>query len=362
MQLNIQRDTFLDGLSRVAPITNQRTTLPILNNVLIDAGATTLTLMATNLEVGIRTEVEAEVQEPGRTTIPGHRLYQIVRELPSQSVTVESGENHRLNLSCGNSNFTLAGMDPADYPDVAIPDVPESTSIEASVLVDALDSVVFAAAHGESRFNLAAVLFEPAEDKTRLVTTDGHRLASTVIPLTLHGDNRVVPRRGIEELRKAVGSVSGDIRLGFTDDNLVVTTGGLTMSVRLIDATYPEWRNVVPDDEPALVTANLEALMRCLKRVTLLTSDLNKGATVQIEGGTMTLTATHPDLGTATDSVEVEHEGEPIEVVLNAAYLLDALSVLESETVRLEYRPDGKPIIIRPSDGEYFSLVMPMRK
>ena len=364
MIFQIARDSLLDSLSKTVPITEKRTSLPILSHVLVEAAETTVTLVATDLEVGIRITNESEVTETGSLAIPSKKMYEIVRELGSPTVNIRSLENNRLMIEAGQSVFQLSGMDAADYPAWLALDQAQTASVSAEKLVYMIDKTMFAASTDDSRFNLNGILFEQNADQARFVATDGHRLAliSEDLGFKLES-NVVVPRKGIGELRRVLEGLKEQIVLGVEQKNLFVKTERLMMTVRLIEGDYPDYRKVIPDSGDRLVKINRQELIRTVKRVAVLTSERNKGVGVQVAPGNMEITATHPDLGTAKDAVAVQYEGEEFSVILNASYLQEALAAIDTDTVMLEFHKEGSPVILRPDGTDsYFNLVMPMRK
>jgi DNA polymerase-3 subunit beta len=227
-----------------------------------------------------------------------------------------------------------------------------------------IDKTAFASSNDDSRFNLNGVLFEHVEDTTRLVATDGHRLAMIDQKIEVPFTSKVlVPKKGLQELRRILESFKEEILVGFEKKNLFVKTDQFMMTVRLIDGDYPDYKKVIPGTSDRTVKANRADLAQSLRKVAVLTSDRNKGINIQVNPGRMEVTATHPDLGTAKDVIEVEYQDEEFLVIVNVAYLMESLAVIDTESVSIEYHKEGAPIVIRPYPAkEYFNLVMPMRK
>jgi DNA polymerase III subunit beta len=364
MHFEIERDAFLEGLSKTVPITEKRTTLPILSHVLFDAKDSKLVLIATDLEVGLKISYDCTVKEEGSLTVPSKKIYEIIRELRSGPVTVEEKENSRIKIIAGQSTFELAGMDAADYPAWAALEEVNFVSIQAADLLYMIDKTLFASSNDESRYNLNGVLFEEEDDHTRLVATDGHRLASISRSLGMALQSKlVVPKKGLLELRRILEGIKGEISIGFEQKNIVIQTDRFVMTVRLIEGEYPDYRKVIPAGTGRLIKIDRAQLLQTAKRVAILTSERNKGVNVNVGANLIELTATHPDLGTARDVIDVDYSGEEFNLIINAAYLIEALNVVDSDTITLEYHRDGAPIVLRPEPTkDYFNLVMPMRK
>lgn len=364
MLFEIEKDTLLDGLSKTVPITEKKSTLPILSHLLLHAEDSRLILTATDLEVGLQMMCDCEVTRPGAVTVPSKKVLEIVRELPGGKTNFELLESKRIKIAAGQSVFELAGLDPSDYPEWASLEGVETVSVPAEKLIYMIDKTLFASSTDDSRFNLNGVLFEEHEGKTRLVATDGHRLATIDGDIGLSLSSKVlVPRKCLSEARRILETVDGNVSLGFEPKNMVISTDRFTMTVRLIEGDYPDYRKVIPERGDTFVKADRVRLLQTLRRVAVLTSDRNKGITMELTPGSMELTATHPDLGMARDVVEVQYEGDEFSLIINVAYLIESLGVVDSEMVSLEYEKEGAPVIIRPDPAnEYFNLVMPMRK
>lgn len=364
MFFEIARDSLLDSLSKTVPITEKRTSLPILSHILLEVMNNTATLVATDLEVGIKVTNECQVRESGTLALPSKKMYEIVRELGSSIIEISTLDPFKLVIQAGQSVFQLSGMDAGDYPAWASPEEGSEVSISAEKLLYMIDKTMFAASSDDSRFNLNGILFERDENKTRFVATDGHRLAliSEELGLPLER-NVVVPRKGIAELRRVLEGVKEEIVFGIENKNLFVKTERFLMTVRLIEGEYPDYRKVIPAPGDNFVKINRQNLIKTIRRVAVFTSDRNKGVTVQVVPGKMEITAQHPDLGTARDVVDVQYEGAEFSVIVNASYLQEAVNAVDTEIMYLEFQKEGSPVILRPEGTDtYFNLVMPMRK
>lgn len=364
MFFEITRDILLDSLSKTVPITEKRTSLPILSHVLLEAESSTVTLVATDLEVGIRVTNESQVTEPGMLAIPSKKMYEIIRELGTATVSLRSLENNRMVIEAGHSVFELSGMDAGEYPAWLTLDQAQAVTVSAEKLLHMIDKTMFAASTDDSRFNLNGILFEQNGPRSRFVATDGHRLAliNEELGFTLES-NVVIPRKGIAELRRVLEGVKEEIVLGVEQKNLFVKTERFMMTVRLIEGDYPDYRKVIPEQGNKILKINRQELIRTVRRVAVLTSDRNKGITIQVLPGNMEVTAVHPDLGTAKDILNVQYDGEEFSMIVNASYLQEAVAAIDTDVVSMEFHKEGSPIVLRP-DGidTYFNLVMPMRK
>jgi DNA polymerase-3 subunit beta len=365
MFFEIERDVFYEGLSKTVPIAEKKSPLPILSHILLNASNTTITLSATDLEVGLKMTYISNVIEPGVLAVPSKKIYEMVRELPPGIMNIKSTQvGNRIKIFCGEISFELAGMDAADYPTWSSFEDIKKFSVNSKKIVNMIDKTIFAASTDDSRFNLNGVLIEDNVEITRFVATDGHRLALIDENLGLSLDSKViVPKKGLIELRRILENVNGDIALGFEPKNLCVSTDRFMMSVRLVDGDYPDYRKVIPPLSDKIIKSNRIKLLQALRRTAVLTSDTNKGVNIEVSQDTMIVSATHPDLGSARDVIAVEYKGEDFKVIINVFYMMEALGVLESELITFEFDKEGAPMVIRSDPPkEYFNLIMPMRK
>ncbi len=364
MQFEIEKDSLLEGLLKTVPIAEKRSPLPILSHLLMNASEDTLTLTATDLEVGIEMIYNCNVIEPGIIAVPSKKFLEIVRELTPGIVRIELADNQRMKIISGVSNFELAGMNPDDYPAFAtLQDVP-TVSVHSSKLSYMIEKTLFAASNDESRFNLNGVLVEHRENKTRMVSTDGHRLALADGDLALPAEGQyLVPKKGFHELKRLLEGLDQEVLLGFEPKNLFVKSDKFIVTIRLMDGDYPPYQKVIPLSSERVVKVDRSRLIQALRRVATLASDRNKGMVFTVMPDQLELSISHSDFGTARDAVPVNYDGERFEVFVNVYYMLEALHVLDTEEVIMEFNPENSPIVMRPDPAkDFFNLVMPMRK
>ncbi len=364
MQFEMDKEALVEGLSKLVPITEKRSPLPILSHTLVELDDTGITLTATDLEVGLRIKFDCNVVEPGSLTIPAKKFYEIIKEVRGGPISVTSNERYRVNIISGPSSFDLAGMDAANFPAWADYSSVETSEVESEALIRMLDKTLFAASNDDSRYNLNGILFEKDNDKTKLISTDGHRLALIETEIDLPVDTRfIAPKKGLTELKRFLENMKQKIQFGFEKKNLVVKTERAIMTVRLIDGDYPDYNKVIPQTSGQKAFIDKNSLVQSLKRVGILTSDRNRGISVTLKSGELNMSVNNPDLGSAEDSMEMEFDGNEVNIIINVLYLLDALSVISSDRISLEYHKEGAPVIIKPDpEQDYFNIVMPMRK
>lgn len=364
MLLKIGKSDLLNGLARIVPIADKRTTLPILSHILLDVETDCLNLMATDLEIGLKLFHPLPSEDTGRIAIPSRKFFEIVKELPPGIIEIESTDAYRIRIQAGTSVFQLAGLDPLDYPAFGNYEGVSFTAIDSASLTWMIGKTLFAASNDESRFNLNGVFFEQNEALLCLVATDAHRLAYVENELGISVPRSlVVPKKGLNELKRILEDERGDIQIGFDDKNMYIKTETFAMIIRLIDGDYPDYRRVIPSNPVGRFSINASKLVQGLRRGSIFTTDNSKGINVVVSVDGMVLSAEHPKFGRFEEKLEVLYDGEPFDVIINVYYFMDALHAVDSEEVFLEYYREAGPIVIRPEpEDNYFNLVMPMKR
>jgi DNA polymerase-3 subunit beta len=354
----------MDGLVKTVPITEKRSPLPILSHVLLKTADEKLFLTATDLNVGVLLNYDCQVAENGEIAVPGKKFLEIVRELAQGPVIIEKTSSGRLKIKSAESEFELAGMDSSDFPAWSNFEELETTKASTTKLMKMIDGTLYAASNDESRFNLNGILFETVDEKIRMVGADGHRLALVNESLFMELKERViVPKKGIQELKRILeGLKEKEIEIGFEPKNLIIRTPKFTMTIRLIQGDYPDYQAVTPTGSEKVVNVNKQDMLQSLRRVGVLASDRGRGVTVSFSDNKAEFYTSHPDLGEAKDSRSVEYDFSPYKGVFNVNYLIEALMVIDTETIKLELYEENGPIIAYPApEGDSLNLVMPMK-
>jgi DNA polymerase-3 subunit beta len=373
MKLSITKNELQRGLTRIQAIVEKRNSMPILANVLLEAkgkgSEASLRLAATDLEVGIQGLHTADVKKEGGLTVSAKKLYEIVRELPDETVRLEATKNSFLTIQCARVNFTLAGTALDEYP--TLPSFsPESTvSVQAAVLSSMIERTMYAASVDETRYNLNGVYLEVLEEsgKIRMVATDGHRLGWVDRML---GDDAsslasgvIIPRKGLAELKRLVDEDDADeVELAFEGNSGLARKGSVTLIMRLIEGEFPNYNQVVPKQITRSVILATDTLTQAVRRVALLSSERSRAIKLELADNKLTISSNNPDLGEASEELDVDFTGEPIAIGFNARYLLDVLNALHAKEVTMGFQDDLSPTQIVPTDDEdTLAVVMPMR-
>jgi DNA polymerase III subunit beta len=367
MKLTIGRDELLRGAGRVQGIVDRRGTLPILTNVLIRAEPDRLCLAATDLEVGVIATAIADVVTPGAVTLGAKKLYEIVRAVGPGPLTIEQEDASRVRIVSGTSRFSLLSVSAEEYPSLPSAEGVEMISLDGGLLAEMIDRTFYATCTDETRYNLNGIFVEVLDDgRLCFVATDGHRLAkverATREKIELFGAGRILPRKGVAEIRKLCEEGEGDVELGLADGVVLARRAGLLLWCRLIDSEYPDYRQVLPAGQTIRVTLEREQLLHAARRIALVSSDRASGFSFTLEDGELLLVAANPDLGEAREQLTVDYVGPKFDTRLDARYVIDALGAMSSKEIVIEFINQLAPAQIRPPDDPHqVAVIMPMR-
>jgi DNA polymerase-3 subunit beta len=377
MELKIATSELSKALGRSQGIVEKKSTMPILSHVLLEAKKAQLVVSATDLDLAVSSEHEegCEILKEGALAVSARHLYEIVRALPEQQVTLKKAHNNYLELKSGPSEFRIVGLPAEDFPALPRFEKVPFADVDPGQLLDMIERTFFAVSTDETRYNLNGVYFEPSAEALRLVATDGHRLSLVEKKVAAtYGLKRgvILPKKGLQELRKLLAEAAeagedkakAETKLGFVENSAVVRRPGVVLSMRLIEGLFPDYRQVIPKAGEKVVKLGRARLLETLRRISLLSSDKAHAVKLELGKGTLRVLSQNPDLGEAKEEVPVEYEGEPLKIGFNARYVIDVLGVLKSADVLLELADDLSPGVLRGADEAdqgYTAVVMPMR-
>ncbi|SHO42978.1 DNA polymerase III subunit beta [Desulfopila aestuarii] len=373
LQCTVAKNAFLDGLNSLQNITNKKGTMAILSNVLIEAQGNGLVLTGTDLEVGLRLFVPADIASSGNITLPSKKIFEIVRESGSESVTIEETENSWVVITAGHSTYNLAGMANDEYPEFPEYEDDNFVSFESHIFLDLIDKVIFSiASEQENIYSLTSVLFEKEKKEDgnylRMISSDGHRLSIMEKDVAGEIDNlrlnpvTLIPKKGIQEWKKFCES-RDSVEISFEEKQMVVRDNQAVMVIRLKQGEFPQYRaivNAVQLENCARI--NRIPFLESLKRINLFTEDIFHTIQLKIDNDKMTLTSQNADLGNAKDVQPIEYTGTPLTLGFNCRYFLETLQVMECETVEAYINSNNSPCLIQSDvDKGFISIIMPMQ-
>ena len=367
MEIKAKRGDLLATLYWTQSIVERRNTMPILANVLIESQKGSVRLTATDLEVGVRGEIDAEVAKEGMISINAKKLYEIIREVPNDQVQIKRLENEWVEIKSGKSIFKIVGMDAREFPQFPKFEDKRLSSMTAATLRGMIERTIFSVSTDETRYSLNGVFVEQGQGgKVRMVATDGHRLAFEEQDLGTLGLAKgvILPRKGLAELKKLLENADdGMVSLGFQENMGLMKKERVELFMRLIDGDFPDYTKVIPQGNPNLAQIEQGELLRALRRVSILSSERYKGIKMDFSEGKISISANNPDLGEAVEEIEAEYNGKPLSIGFNARYFMDVLGVLGGDgDVDVELKDELSPSVIRKTgNAGYLYVLMPMR-
>ena len=371
MKLIIERAALLKSLGHVQSVVERRNTIPILSNVRIDAAKGSLSLNATDMDIEITESTSAEVGKGGATTAPAHTLYDIVRKLPdgAQVEINSSSDGGQISLAAGRSRFSLACLPVEDFPAMAGGDFSHTFSIGAVDLKGLIDRTRFAISTEETRYYLNGIYLHATKSDgvavLRAVATDGHRLARVELPLPKGAASMpgiIVPRKAVQEVRKLIEETEGDITISLSDAKIKFAFDNVSLTSKLIDGTFPDYERVIPTGNDKVLEAERQALFDAVDRVSAISSEKSRSIKMMCEKGLITLSASSPEAGSASEEVEARYTSSSIEIGFNSRYLLEILGQIEGDAARFTMADAASPTVIRDvADGSAMYVLMPMR-
>ncbi len=366
MKATIERAALLKSLGHVQSVVERRNTIPILSNVLIEAGENgTMRFMATDLDLQIVDEAEAAIDQAGTTTVSAHTLFEIVRKLPEGSQVSLSAAEGRLHIAASRYKSNLPTLPRDDFPIIAEGELPTSFELPAAKLRQIIDKTRFAISTEETRYYLNGIFMHVADDVLKAAATDGHRLARVTIarPEGAQGmPDIIVPRKCIGELRKLLDEVDGSVAVSLSASKIRFTLGHAVLTSKLIDGTFPDYSRVIPTGNDKLLTIDPKSFLQGVDRVATIASEKTRAVKMALDRDKITLSVTSPENGTATEEVPGDYSAAGFEIGFNAKYLSDILSQIESDTVEVHLADAAAPTLIRENDkAEALYVLMPMR-
>jgi DNA polymerase III subunit beta len=372
MKINVERGAFLKALGHVQSVVERRNTIPILSNVMIDAGKGSIKLTATDLDIEIVETIAADVIKPGAITAPAHILYDIVRKLPEGSQVLAelvSKETGRLSVSAGLVRFELACLPREDFPQMAKGTLPHHFRLAGEDLRSLIDKTRFAISTEETRFYLNGIFVHAAKEEKkstlRAVATDGHRLARYEQDLPESAADMpgvIIPRKTVGEILHLLDDAAGDVEIALSDTKISFDFGDVALTSKLIDGTFPDYQRVIPVGNDKVLVMDTKEFGLAVDRVSTIAAD--KTRTVKLTAGAdkVTLSVINPESGTATEELAATYSAVPLDIGFNARYLLDITSQIEGKQIRFLLSDSSSPTIIEDiDDTRTLYVLMPMR-
>jgi DNA polymerase-3 subunit beta len=373
MELVVRKTDLLRELQLFQGIVERKNTIPILANVLLEANGTEVKMLATDLEVGLRSKCPATVSKSGSLTLPAKKLYEIVKALPETDVRIEEDKGG-VKVAADRFDSRMQTLPREDFP--TLPDATGtiSATLPRDVLRQMVSKTQFAITGEDTRYFLNGALFLLRPDAMGLVSTDGHRLAHISVPREApkgkgaNGPDEevrvILPRKTLLELGRLLAEGEGDVLYERGENHLFFTLGERLLISRMIDGQFPAFERVIPKNNDKRVEFDRDRLTAAVKRVALLSNERSRAVKVLIDKGKVEIASSSPEFGEAKEILMVDYAGAPVTICFNAQYVLDFLGVVETDTVSLDFKDEMSQAVLKPVGAEgydYTYVIMPMR-
>jgi len=369
LSINVSKEDFLPALNSLQSITGKKGTMAVLSNVLINTQDNFIELIATDLEVGIKRNVAAEIISPGAITLPSKILYEIVKESGSDNLKLEEKEKNWARIKAGSSMYNLAGTASEEYPDFPEYKEEKLVSLPSELLKELIDKTIFSVAQErESNYTLTGILLEKEKNFLRMVSSDGHRLSIMERELDKEGNdialekNTIIPRKGVSEIKK-ISEGNKNIFLGADKKQLVVKTNNSLLIIRLMNGEFPDYRSILNVIEKKKhIEIERSGFLESLKRTNLFTEDTFNAIQLSVDENKLILSSQNMDFGNAKDEMKINYSGEPLDLGFNCRYFIDTLQAMKSEMIKAYINSDQSPCLIEgDEDPGFISIIMPMK-
>lgn len=373
MEIKINRDVLLRGVSRIQGILEKRSHMPILSTVLLITKEDKVEISATDLEIGFQNSYQAEIIKPGSITISGKKLLDIVRETTSKNIYILEKDNNWIYISDNKAHYNLSSLPADEFPILTEPEGITMIEIDGKVLAEMINKTIYSITMEDTSFKLSGVFMEiinkNKEDYLRMVATDGHRLSliDKKVPKLQEIDIKqgvMIPKKGLIELNK-LASENGNILFGVKHNNLVGKKEEALVVIRLLDTKFPDYKDVIlpkKEDKKNIIVINRNLLLESMRRMIIIGGDQYQGVKITTGADYLEMVSVNPDLGDVEEKIEIKYDGEPIEIGFNPKYFIDVLQTMDSDVICLDIKDQTSPCLITGEQDEGFlGLLMPMR-
>jgi DNA polymerase III subunit beta len=371
MKATINKNDILPVLAKIQGLAGRKTNLAITTNVMIQTNESGISITATDLETGFEGFYPASIHAQGVIAINARKLFEIVRDFPSEDIYVNEVENHWIEIGNQNVEYHIVGLNPDDFPEIPKIEAVDFFEIDSTALHRMIEkTVIISGASDDNRAHIIGIYGERIQQDDqkifRMVSTDGSRLskADFVFDKDFNlpaGDNVLIPKKGLMEVAKFLDS-EGPVKIGIKDNNFIVKKEKETLIIRLLEGDFPEYGDIVIKKDGNDIVLDRQLFLMMLKRMSILSSDEYKGVIFHFSQDKLVINSTNPDIGESKEDMELAYKGDPMEVMYNPKFFIDTLGVLDEKNIVLNIVDDQKPCKIEgENDKSYLSVIMPMR-
>ena len=367
MKFIVSSSALLKQLQQISGVINANTVLPILEDFLFDVQKNLLSVVATDLETVMKIQLEVEAKVTGRVCIPAKILMDSLKNIPEQPLTFNIDKNYAVEITSDNGKYKVMGENPDNFPKDPVADETNSFTVSSAALVTAINKTLFAVSNDDLRPAMTGVFFEMDKKGLQFVASDAHRLVrykrtDVSCPKT---DSLIVPKKPLTLLKAAMPVNDDELTVSYNSNHLFVTHGTTQLSCRLIDARFPDYKVVIPTDNPYKLTVNRSDFQGALRRVGIFSNKSTNQVVLSISGSQLQLTAQDIDFSfEGNERMKCQYNGEDLQIAFNAKFLIEMLNATDTDDITVELSTSTKAGIIRPGDQddneELLMLVMPL--
>ena len=368
MKFICEKEKILKGINSVINGVASKTTMPVLEGILIQTNENELKLTSYDLEIGIEYILEAKIEEQGNTVVNAVMFSEIIKRLPETDIKIAINDNNLLEIECEGSLYKLATMNPDEFPELPKINIDNSIEIEQTALKNMIRKTIFAVSTEENRPIFTGCLFEVEDNKLNVVAVDGYRLAikNKNIDKISNSFSSVIPGKTLNEVNKIISDSFDTIKIGISRNQALFEMENCKIVTRLLDGEFLKYSNSIPQNWETRVKVNKNNIQNCFERILLISSssiekEKKYPVKINIEVGKVTISCAN-QTGDAKEEIYVETEGKELEIGFNPRFFLDALKAIDDEEVYIEFGTNRSPCIIKPvEDGDYLYMILPIK-
>ena len=380
MKFTINKTDILDVLSNIQGLTGRKSNLAITETILIQTTGSDIKITATDLETGFTGSYPAKVDSQGIIAINARKIYEIVKEFPSNEININEIENHWVEISSakGGINYHIVGMNPDDFPEIPLIEDISFFKIKSAALKKMIDkTLIISVATDDRRVHINGIYFEKLKNNDqniiRMVSTDGSRLSlvdytcptdSMQVSESTAGESGsgiIIPKKGLIEVSRFLDP-EGTVQIGNKDNHFVLKKDTETITIRLLEGEFPEYSEIIDKGDANIITIDRKMFLDMLKRMSILYSDSYKGVVFNFQKDKLIITATNPDLGESKEDMDIDYKGDEIQTAFNPKFFIDTLNIIDDDNVVLNIIDEQRPCFIEgKEDKQFLSVIMPMR-
>ena len=368
MRVICEKEKILRGINSVINGVASKTTMPILEGILIQTNDNELKLTSYDLEIGIEYILEAKIEEQGNTVVNATMFSEIIRKLPSKEIKITVNENNLLEIECEGSLYKLATMNADEFPELPKINVDNSIEIEQTILKNMIRKTIFAVSQEENRPIFTGCLFEVANNTLNVVAVDGYRLAikSNILNEKANEFSSVIPGKTLNEVNKIISDSFDPVKIGISRNQALFEMENCKIVTRLLDGEFLKYSNAIPKNWETRIKVNKNNIQDCFERISLISSssiekEKKYPVKINIDIGNVVISCSN-QMGNAKEEIIVETEGKELEIGFNPKFFLDALKAIDDEDVYIEFGTNKSPCIIKPvENGDYIYMILPIK-